>query len=113
MGSMKAVRRFAAFFGCLAAISVILPLSAFGWTRTVDVHSVQMGMSEPCPTCHNCDPCQTATAGCSQICVSPVPTLGSAGPVLPTIERGDAAVPGRLATLDGLSRPPDPFPPRT
>jgi hypothetical protein len=113
MGSMKAFRRLAAFLGCLAVIAAILPVTAFGWAKAADAAPARMAVSHTCPNCHDCDPCQTADAACSQVCVSPLPTLGAAGPVLPAIERGDVGVPGRLVVLHGLSPPPDPFPPRS
>jgi len=111
MGRMKGVRRLAAFLGCLAAISAMLPVAAFAWTKAADAMPQRMAMSQPCPHCHDCDPCQTADNGCSQVCVSPLSTLGSVA--LPVVDRGDSAVPGRLVVLHGLSRPPDPFPPRS
>ena len=113
MGSMKAFRRLAAFLGCLAAISAILPMTAFGLAKTAEAAPAQMAVSHTCPNCHDCDPCQAVDATCSQVCVSPVPTLAAAGPVLPAIERGDVGVPSRLVVLRGLSPPPDPFPPRS
>ncbi len=113
MGSMKAFRRLAAFLGCLAAISAILPMTVFGWAKAAEAAPARMAVSHTCPNCHDCDPCQAANATCSQVCVSPLPTLGATGPVLPAIEPGDVGVPSRLVVLHGLSPPPDPFPPRS
>jgi hypothetical protein len=48
---------------------------------------------------------------CTVICQGSLPTLG-ATLILPMIEIGKIAWPGRLAELQGRSSPPDPFPPR-
>lgn len=110
---MKAFRRLAAFLGCLAALSAILPMTAFGWTKVADAASASVTVSHSCPNCHDCDPCKASDANCSPICVSPVPTLGAIGPALPVREPGTVDVLSRLVVLDGLSPPPDPFPPRS
>ncbi|MGE0853175.1 MAG: hypothetical protein AB7O44_26805 [Hyphomicrobiaceae bacterium] len=110
--SMKAFRRLALFLGCLAVISAILPVTAFGSSKAADA-AQRTSISDFCPNCHDCDPCQAANTGCSQVCVSPLPTLVGHGPALAAIERGDAGVPSRPAALNGLSRLPDPFPPRS
>jgi len=113
MAAMKAFRRLAAILGCLAVISAMLPLAAFGWTRAADAAPARTAVSDFCPNCHDCDPCRAVDATCAQVCVSPLPTLGASGPALPAIAPGDVGVPAGLAVLHGLSPPPDPFPPRS
>jgi hypothetical protein len=110
---MKAFRRLSALLGCLAALLAILPTVAFAWTKGVDSMSARVTTSEPCPNCHDCDPCRAADMTCSQVCVSPLPTLLGAGPILPAMKLADDRAPGVLAVLHGLSPPPDPFPPRS
>lgn len=113
MTPVKAFRRLAALLGCLAVLSAILPTAVFGWAKAADAAPARTAVSHFCPNCHNCDPCQTTNATCPQICVSPLPTLVGNGPDLPAIEPGDVGEPSRLATLDGLSPPPEPFPPKS
>jgi hypothetical protein len=112
MGLMKRLRTFAAFLGCLAVVAAGLPAVALASAPTTA--PVQTTVSEPCTNCPDCDgtPCPPAAAGCVLSCVAVPPTLGVATFALPAIDTGKTAWPSRLATLSGLSPPPDPFPPR-
>jgi hypothetical protein len=112
MGLMKRLRTFAAFLGCLAVLAAGLP--AIALASAPATAPVQMAASEPCTHCPDCDgaPCQPAAAGCVLSCVATPPTLGVASFALPAIDASKTAWPSRLATLSGLSPPPDPFPPR-
>jgi hypothetical protein len=109
---MKRLRILAAFLGCLAVLAAGLPVVALAAAPTVG--PVQTAASEPCTNCPDCDgtPCQPTAAGCVLGCVAAPPTLGVATFVPPAIDTGKTAWPPRLATLSGLSSPPDPFPPR-
>jgi|SRR5712691_2458249 len=110
---VKRLRILVSLLGCLAAIMAILPVATLAWTPTANAMPTHLAASPVCPHCHDCDPCQTANATCVQVCVSPLPTLGAAGPVLPGGEASDDGEPGHLAVLQGLSPPPEPFPPRS
>jgi hypothetical protein len=114
MRLMKRLRTFAAFLGCLAVLAAGLPTVALASAPAHVPTPMQTMASEPCTHCPDCDgtPCQPAAAGCVQSCVAAPPTLGVAVVALPAIDTGKTAWPSRLATLSGLSPPPDPFPPR-
>jgi hypothetical protein len=111
-GLMKRLRTLAAFFGCLAVLAAGLPAVASAPAPVAT--PVQTAASEPCTQCPDCDgtPCQPTAAGCVLGCVTAPPTLGVATVTPPATDTGKTAWPSRLATLNGLSPPPDPFPPR-
>ncbi len=101
---MVRVRLMAGLLGCLAVLAASLPAAALA----------SIPASEPCSHCPDCDgaPCQPAAAGCVLACVAAQPTLGVAVFALPAVDMAAMAWPALLATLHGLSSPPDPFPPR-
>jgi len=109
---MTRLRLFAGLLGCLAVLAAGLPAVALASTPTAA--PAQTAASEPCTHCPDCDgtPCQPTAAGCVAGCVTAPPALGVATVAPPAIDTGKTAWPSRLATLHGLSPPPDPFPPR-
>ena len=111
---MVRVRLLAGLLGCLAVLAAGLPAVALASMHAPDTAPLQTAASEPCTHCPDCDgtPCQPTAAGCVLSCVAAPPTLGVATFALPAIDTGKTAWPSRLATLSGLSPPPDPFPPR-
>jgi hypothetical protein len=109
---MKRLRTLAAFLGCFAVLAAGLPAVALASAPTLA--PAQTVASEPCTHCPDCDgtPCQTAAAACVLACVASSPALGVAVFVLPAVDMATMAWPALLATLHGLSSPPDPLPPR-
>jgi hypothetical protein len=108
------LRFLAGLLGCLAVLAAGLPAVALASAPAPTAAPMPMAASEPCTNCPDCDgtPCQPTVAGCVLNCVAAPPTLGVATFALPAIDTGKTAWPSRLATLSGLSPPPDPFPPR-
>ncbi len=111
---MVRVRLLAGLLGCLAVLAASLPVAALASIPTPNTAPMQTAASEPCSHCPDCDsaPCQPAAAGCVLACVAAQPTLGVAVFALPAVDMAAMAWPALLATLHGLSSPPDPFPPR-
>ncbi|MDP2330819.1 MAG: hypothetical protein Q8M19_09010 [Reyranella sp.] len=121
---MMRLRLLAGLLGCLAMLTAGLPAAAVasapaGGGQPVqtadDGMEKQMVASEPGNPCGDCGglPCPPATAGCTTVCVNAPPVLGTAGPIVPAETAGGTVWPARLAVLNGLSPPPDPFPPRS
>lgn len=111
MSSMKRLRLLVGLLGCLAILTAGLPAVA---SATV-AKATPTSASEPCQHCPDCDgaPCQTAMADCVLTCVATPPALAETGAILPAIAVGKASWSTSLAVLHGLTRPPDPFPPRS
>jgi hypothetical protein len=107
---MKRFRLLAAVLGCLAILAGGLSTVAVASTPSAE----RLAVAEPCTHCSDCDgtPCPPTAAGCVLSCAAVPPTLAVATFALPAIDTGKTAWPSRLATLSGLSPPPDPFPPR-
>ena len=72
------------------------------------------GMGEPCSHCDDCDgtPCPMSTLGCVQACAGVAPSLMVAAFVLPVVVADHLPWSLHAVALNGLSQPPDPFPPR-
>jgi hypothetical protein len=111
---MKRFRLLAAVLGCLAILAGGLSTVAVASAPSAEPSAERMAVAEPCTHCPDCDgtPCPPTAAGCVLSCVAVPPTLGVATFALPAIDTGKTTWPSRLATLRGLSPPPDPFPPR-
>ncbi len=112
---MRRLRILSALLGCLAVVTAGLPTVALAWTPSLAPATDQMVVgglcSQHCPSCEGA-PCSSEATGCTVACVGVTPALGVAAFVL-SIPPGNVTIwPRRLAALDGLSRPPDPLPPR-
>ena len=111
---MKRLRALVTLLGCLAVLaggfSVVAEATAAVPT-TVDRGAAD---GQPCSHCDDCDgiPCPKSAVACLQACAVPAPAVAVALPVLPELQAGSAPWSMRTAALSGLSRPPDPFPPR-
>ena len=112
---MKRLRILSALLGCLAVMLAGLPTVALAWTPShapaTDQTVVGALCSQHCPSCEGA-PCSPEATGCTVACVGLTPALGVAAFVLSIPPGNDMVLPHRLAVLDGLSRPPDPLPPR-
>jgi hypothetical protein len=111
MPLMKRVRLLVGLLGCLAILVAGLSVVASGAVAKATPTSA----SEPCQHCPDCDgaPCQTAMVDCVLTCVATPPALAEAAVILPAIAVGKASWSASPAVLHGLTRPPDPFPPRS
>lgn len=111
---MKRLRDLVALLGCLAVLagSVSVVAEATAAVRTSFDRGATDG--QPCSHCDECDgvPCPKPAVACLQACATPAAAVAVAMPVLPELQAGSAAWSIRTAALSGLSRPPDPFPPR-
>jgi hypothetical protein len=69
----------------------------------------------PCSHCDDCDktPCPMPMADCVQVHPSAPPMMAATAVALPRLADGVAYWPPGVASLTGLSPPPDPFPPRS
>lgn len=119
---MMRLRLLAGLLGCLAMLTAGMPAvasaSAGGGlpAQVADdgapVQTVAFERDHPCGDCGG-TPCPPATAGCTTVCVNTPPALGTAGLIVPVATAGGTVWPVQLAVLDGLSPPPNPFPPRS
>lgn len=68
----------------------------------------------PCSHCEDCGgtPCPAPTMACVQACMGVAPSLAVVAFRLPAITTGSAPRSLRGIVLNGLSPPPEPFPPR-
>lgn len=117
MTLMKRFRALAALLGCLAVVAAALPTVALAWTPApaqaeATEDTVGGGLcSQKCPSCEDA-PCAPQATRCTVACVSVTPTLGVVAFVLSVPPADVSLWPHRLATLHGLTPPPDPLPPR-
>jgi hypothetical protein len=119
---MMRLRLLAGLLGCLAMLTAGLPAVASapaggGLPAQVadggaPVQTVGFERGNPCADCGSV-PCPIATADCTTVCVNAPPALGAAGPVIPATTASGTVWSVQPAVLDGLSPPPDPFPPRS
>lgn len=113
MSMMKRLRLLVGLLGCFAVLAAGLPAVAFASAPAAK--AVAAAVSEPCQHCPDCDgaPCQTAMADCVLMCVAAPPALTASAAIMPAIVDGNAPWSATPAVLHGLTRPPDPFPPRS
>jgi hypothetical protein len=104
---MKRLRLIAGLLGCLAVL-----VAGFSVVAAAPLPT-QMAASAPCEHCPDCNgvPCAPALAGCTLACATVPALLPLAAAVLPSVAVADQRWPAS-AILRGLTRPPDPFPPR-
>ena len=110
---MLRLRFLAGLLGCLAVLAAGLPVTALA--SVPSAKAMQTAASEPCQHCADCDgvPCQTAMANCVLACVTASPGLAASTSALPAISHDKVLWFASPAVLHGLTRPPDPFPPRS
>lgn len=113
MSLMKRFRLLAGLLGCLAVFAAGLPVVASASASMAK--TTPMAASEPCQHCADCDgaPCQTAMTDCVLACIAAPPALAATAAILPAIAGSEAPWSTSLAALHGLTRPPDPLPPRS
>jgi hypothetical protein len=111
--TMVRFRLLAGLLGCLAVLVAGLPVVASASAPAAK--AVPAAVGEPCQHCADCGgaPCQTAMVDCVLACIAAAPALVAAAVTLPAIASGKAPWPALPAVLQGLTRPPDPFPPRS
>jgi hypothetical protein len=81
-----------------------------------DAPAAHQGATAPCSHCNDCDdktPCPMPMTGCVQVHANAAPMIADAAIVLSPAADGTAYGWPADTSLAGLSRPPDPFPPRT
>jgi hypothetical protein len=114
------LRVLSALIACLAVVATGLPAIALAWTGSsaapIDRPAAEQAVlgalcSQHCPSCTDM-PCPPTAERCVVACVGLMPTLGVANFALSVPGRTSMKWPMQLASLRGLSRPPDPFPPR-
>lgn len=113
ISQMDALRRVAAFLGCLAVLAG--GVATVAAAAPVDMPIVEQSSANvPCSHCPDCDgiPCPMSAADCLQVSLSAAPALVAAAVELPQIGSVVTRWILRSAMLSGLSLPPDPFPPR-
>lgn len=110
---MLRLRFLASALGCLAVLAAGLPGIVFASVPVAK--AMPMAASEPCQHCADCDgvPCQTAMTDCVLACVAAPPALAASAATLPVISHDKVLWFASPAVLHGLTRPPDPFPPRS
>jgi hypothetical protein len=114
------LRVLSALIACLAVVATGLPAVALAWAGSsvagIDNpaagHIVQGTLcTQHCPSCQDM-PCPPTAERCAAACASLMPTLGVPTFTLSAPDRASVRWPTLRASLRGLSRPPDPFPPR-
>jgi hypothetical protein len=112
---MKRLRALFALLSCLAILAMGAPAFALAWATApapaADQTTVGALCSQHCPSCEGM-PCPPTAAGCVVACVGIAPAIGAETVMLSIPPSDNNVWPARLTTLSGLSRPPDPFPPR-
>lgn len=110
---MQRLRALAVLFACLAVLAngfmaVAASASPLGPPAT------ERSAQDPCNHCDDCDsmPCPIPMASCMQASPSGAIALAATATVLPLHDSSTVPWSLRAAILSGLSRPPDPFPPR-
>jgi hypothetical protein len=115
-GSMKRLCALSALLSCLAMLATGAPAFALAWAPAqapaTDQTAVSALCSQHCPSCEGM-PCPPTAAGCVVACVGVAPAIGVAAATLAIPSSVNDVWPPRLATLHGLSPPPDPLPPRS
>ncbi len=113
---MKRLRILFAFLGCLAVVASGLPTVALAWAPSQQASDDQTTVgalcTQHCPSCEGM-PCPPTAAGCVVACVGIAPALGVAAFTLSIPPSCNDVWAAELATLHGLSPPPDPSPPRS
>ena len=112
--SMSRLRALAAVLGCLAVLaSGVMTVAAAAAPASASVPE-RSSAGAPCSHCHDCNgvPCPIPSASCLQAASNASPTLATAAVDLPIVESGQPLWSLGAAVLNGLSPPPDPFPPR-
>ena len=111
---MKRFRALAAVLGCLAVLAGgFMTVAAAALSNPPVTEKSAIG-GQPCSHCDDCGntPCPAPTATCLQACTSVAPSLAVVAFRLPPVETGQSSWSLRAIVLNGLSPPPDPFPPR-
>jgi hypothetical protein len=104
------LRLLAGLLGCLAVLATGFSVAAFGALPSKAVATAPC--DEPCPDCKGA-PCAPTMAVCGATCMAAPPALVAAVAATPAAEDVRAHWHVASAKLRGLTRPPDPFPPRT
>jgi hypothetical protein len=111
---MKRFRAFAAVLGCLAVLAGgFLTVAAAAASSPPAIGKSAIG-DQPCSHCDDCGSasCPAPTTACVQACMSVAPSLAVVAFQLPMVSTGHTSWSPRAIALNGLSLPPDPFPPR-
>jgi hypothetical protein len=104
------LRLLAGLLGCLAVLATGFSIAALGALPSKAVATAPC--DEPCPDCKGA-PCAPTMAVCGATCIAAPPALVAAVAAVPPAEDVRAHWHVASAALHGLTRPPDPFPPRT
>jgi hypothetical protein len=103
------LRLLAGLLGCLAVLAAGVSVAAFGSLPSTAVAAAPC--DDPCTDCKG-TPCAPTVAVCGATCIAAPPAMLSANVVAPTAERAGETRFASSVALQGLTRPPDPFPPR-
>jgi hypothetical protein len=104
------LRLLAGLLGCLAVLATGISVTAFGALPAKAVAAAPC--DEPCSDCKGA-PCAPTMAVCGPTCVAAPPVLVTAMATMPAGEGVRSHWHVAAAALHGLTKPPDPFPPRT
>ena len=106
---MIRLRFLAGLLGCLAVLATGISVAAFGALPSKAVASASC--DEPCTDCKG-TPCAPTMAVCGAACIAAPPALVAAMATVPAAAGVRSHWRVSSAMLHGLTRPPDPFPPR-
>jgi hypothetical protein len=104
------LRLLAGLLGCLAVLATGVSVAAFGALPSGAVAAAPC--DEPCTDCKGA-PCAPTMAVCGAACIAAPPALVAAMVAMPATVSIRSHWHVSSATLHGLTKPPDPFPPRT
>jgi hypothetical protein len=104
------LRLLAGLLGCLAVLATGVSVAAFGALPSRAVAAAPC--DEPCSDCKGV-PCAPTMAVCGAACIAAPPALIAAIVAMPVTDGIRSRWHVASATLHGLTKPPDPFPPRT
>ena len=106
---MIRLRLLAGLLGCLAVLATGISVAAFGALPGKGVAAAPC--DEPCTDCKG-TPCAPTMAVCGATCIAAPPALVGAVVTMPAAEGVRSLWHVSSVMLHGLTRPPDPFPPR-
>jgi hypothetical protein len=103
------LRLLAGLLGCLAVLATGVSVAAFGALPSRAMAAAPC--DEPCTDCKG-TPCAPTMAVCGAACIAAAPAMVAIAFDLPTTKGAAETWLPSAAALDGLTKPPDPFPPR-
>jgi hypothetical protein len=105
---VKRLRLLAGLLGCLAVLA-----AAFVTVAASPVLP-SVAASEPCDHCPDCKglPCAPVMVNCAPTCIAMPPALMADAIMMSPITASESPWLALPVALRGLTRPPDPFPPR-